>query len=319
MAGGGSSSGKVDYADYLKQFHQYALGWDKDLNNDDGAPTGGGILAAFEDAAAAPNPYEDAYAFDPTELLELAENGLASFQDEVQDFTPIELWQDLLPAIIQGVDDLITQDSQEVTDAVEAYSRRDATALMRSVGRFAAGMADVGAATSSAYVMGLALLENEHLQRVDKVNKDLTIMKHNDRTKLIAGELGSLMRYYAARLELLGSAAHLRGDLSRMSVVAQTERHETDLEYDAKDRMWEINLYKHIATLLASFSGGQAMTPQAEHSKSKSVLGGALAGGAIGASLISEKALEGGVWSTGVLGPIGAGLALGGLAGLLAS
>jgi hypothetical protein len=66
-------------------------------------------------------------------------------------------------------------DAEQVTAAVEAYRKRALKVHLRNVNRFAGGMADIGAVNSSAFIMGMALLESDHQDNVDEFQARLEL------------------------------------------------------------------------------------------------------------------------------------------------
>ncbi len=59
-------------------------------------------------------------------------------------------------------------ESAPVTNMIEQFRRRAESTHLKSLSRFTGGMADVNAVQSSAFLMGMALLESEHGERVEE-------------------------------------------------------------------------------------------------------------------------------------------------------
>ena len=66
-------------------------------------------------------------------------------------------------------------DSTQVAGAVEAYRKRLLRVHLRSVNRFAGGMADIGAVNSSAFIVGMALLESDQQDNVAEFQSRLEL------------------------------------------------------------------------------------------------------------------------------------------------
>jgi len=66
-----------------------------------------------------------------------------------------------------------------VKDMIAEYQRNAETAHLRSVSRYAGGMAEINAVQSSAYLIGMALMEAEHVQSVDQFSAQLSLQLYN--------------------------------------------------------------------------------------------------------------------------------------------
>lgn len=78
----------------------------------------------------------------------------------------------LFTAAVTKVADIM--DSAPITAMVAQFQQRAEASHLRIVSRYAGGMADINAVQGSAYLMGLALLESEHAQRVEEFVANLS-------------------------------------------------------------------------------------------------------------------------------------------------
>jgi len=70
--------------------------------------------------------------------------------------------------------------STTISNAITAYDTGQIPVHLRAIGRFAGGMADINAVQSSAFVIGLALLEQNHQNDVNKYAADLKLQIYTD-------------------------------------------------------------------------------------------------------------------------------------------
>jgi len=73
---------------------------------------------------------------------------------------------DAVAAAILAASEVV--ESAPVTNMIEQFRRRAETAHLKSVSRYTGGMADINAVQSSAFLFGLALMESEHVERVEE-------------------------------------------------------------------------------------------------------------------------------------------------------
>src|SRR5690606_3676713 len=116
-----------------------------------------------------PNPYTGLDAVDPgtsdpsdydlTAVLDRYNLYYTGILDEAPDGA-IADWLDYTDAAAAQADSLLPID-ESVEEAVKAFERQNFPALMRSVGRFAAGMADINATMNSSFIIGMAMLEQQ--------------------------------------------------------------------------------------------------------------------------------------------------------------
>ena len=191
-----------------------------------------------------------------------------------------------------------------VEDAVEAYEQQSLPAHMRAVNRFASGMATNHDVASSAFVIGMALLEYGYTQDVNQYRTQLKLEKDKERTQATIQGVAAMVTMLNNRLNNERALVVAQGDVSKVVIAAKTEQLTGDLDIDYKDLMWDFDVHKEAGAILGSIHG--APTVPRGTSPLKSALSGALSSG-------SSLAMMGGMMGGGS-GAM-AGLALGGLIG----
>jgi len=148
------------------------------------------------------NPFAAAVAYDPEEILEAVQARFDVFDAVVGGLDEEADWLSMYIKARNGVildrtsglrepDDLPIEDAVIVDDvdvdaAVSEFDRNSVPTLMRSVNRLAGSMVSINAVHSSAFILGLAKLEGEHVGRVEKYRADLEIQSKTNRQTLQA-------------------------------------------------------------------------------------------------------------------------------------
>lgn len=246
-----------------------------------------------------------------------------------------------------------------LADAVDTFERLARRKHNERIRRFASGMADVNSVMSSAFVMGMAMLERDFIAEImDYEAKELLLqfrqsyasfleyhirflsqnieayraeattaletfarlfesnlrthfMERQAQQQFVNEGISSMVRNMQAQIDRGQAVANLQTEVSRMSIVAKSEEQKNNLEIDAHEALWDLELWKYGANMLSAQHGGGGMGGDARKPNPiASALGGALSGAATGATIATAI-------STGAAaGPIGAGIgALIGIAG----
>jgi len=120
-----------------------------------------------------------------------------------------------------------------VTNAVDAYEANSDGRALRNIGRFASGMADIGAANSSAYIQGNAFMESEIVKDVNKFEADLKIEIFKTVLQLQMTNQTQLMSIEAQvyRDNLNGRIQHFLGTFDQFVKTYLTHFTETMKQY----------------------------------------------------------------------------------------
>lgn len=336
--GGGGASGKVDFPTYMKLFHEEFLS----NGGTPVCPTGYAMDELLAAALQANSPFYGQNAYDPDgdntsiqsrATLYATEVDARDAQSDWGDFvdnsvtkaatalpaTGVDLTDVLAPDAITNIGNQLANIADLgaiVQNASAAFEIRTVGRYRRSVAQFAAGMADINAVMSSAYIWGLAMLEMDRQQEIDNYE---TQLENSARLNLIQAGVQAQLSAAAERLArrdnfvatgsqiqasqdlaYLGErarSADLQYRISMAKVASKVEQAARDVELEFLDATYDFTLFQFGGNFLASISGAP-LIPK-EPSKFQSVVGGALGGAAFGAQF----------------GPIGAGV--GAIAGTL--
>lgn len=123
----------------------------------------------------------------------------------------------------------------------------------------------------------------------------------------VMSAVNEMAKMHLYSVEMKRALAALTVEQKRIAIVAYKEQADVDREIDVEDALWDLKVFAHGATLMASSSGGSP--GQVANIPKPSVLGGMLSGAAAGAMIGSEFGMTG--WGAA------AGAALGGVGALL--
>lgn len=234
--GGGGGSGEVDYPSYMKNAHAQLLYGAGESSSGDMD-----IVTPVDDAindAISGNPFIDLAPYNPSpHVVEMA--------NAIDDFD-------------------VFVNSMESTNEVE-----------NNLAKFDAGMRDINAVNSSAFVIGRQIIAS-------------TIM--------------------VQKLQAKQELARMSIEARRIMIVANREFIDQDNEYQVKFAKWDLEMLQHGANVLAGISGASTVSSGSEPSKAQSAIGGAMSGAAAGAMMGSSVPGIGtaaGAVAGGVLGAAG--------------
>lgn len=307
--GGGGTSGAVEHPSYIESTYQLLVSGevadpsaaDYYATSDSSGDVGINLLNALAIVTTSTNPYASAAAFSPDPFIALDQGQLQQAEDALIDSTPtidIDRWEALHDAAKDKADALFVGDN--IDESVDIYADRTVDEFNANVNRFSSGMVEANAVHSSAFIIGMSLLES---QRIRDINAHRTVLiMENEKAKTeymkkAIGDMVSLMNMHMGnRLELV----RWQTEIGRLGSIAKSEQFMKDIEYDREDALWDITAIGKAANVMAAPGGGTALPEKP--SDAASAMSGALAGAATGAA---------------IGGPVGAGIGavLGGIGG----
>ena len=272
-SGGGSTSGSVDYPDYMKSYHEDFLEVAWTVVQEDqqiGSPYG-----SF--STSSPNV---TFGFggwwqSPTASLQQFNNySIGSNVCEMADKTCLEVIE------LTGLPDRISDYTQDMSDALSERLTQEV------LPRFEAGMRDIGAVCSSAFAIGQAVMENTNTRQVAKTDS-LARLQHLNFYMQSWKDLTMQQRQLAAQLTTAESERHrlitvVSLEIARLYTAARYDVDIINSEMAAKDRRWDMENLQYAANVLAGIAGA-AVTKGSEVKQSS--LGGAISNMAMGAAM----------------------------------
>jgi len=350
--GGGSSGGTVDYADWIKVLWQ-------EVAYQQGTPNinvGASLIEVLNSMMGLyGNPYYDPstgteQAYDPSLRVLGMDSKVSDYISRITSDATFETTKfgsliskaiteaanaypnniDLASSIALAISSAMQEATDLVADVnidnmVTEYENESKPQHLRNVSRFAAGMADINAVQSSAFVIGMALMENQFSKEVSRFRAQIkaelfskTVMKAADATAsayinryatrdgFIAQAVNMMHAIFAMYLNAHDEAMKVGVETERMSLVAEKEQKDRQLEIDVAFARWDADTLQFAGNFIAALSGGVMAPIGQKPSTAQSALGGALSGAAAGAA-------------TGNPILAGVGAVLGGIGGALSS
>jgi len=268
--GGGSSSGAVSHSAYLETIHS-------DWLDNTGVDTITESITDVMNSALGNSPWTGLTAYDPdTDLTEL--------------IAAPNVLQTLVTLLSTGttLDTLVSNvlDTDRIDDAVDAFEADlDARLLAEVLPRFNAGMLNINAVQSSAFVIGRANIEEGQLRQVAKYSADLRMKAFSD----------DALRLIALKLEYQKSVSQMIAEAYRVKIVAKKEETEVNAKFDEADAQWDLEVFQYGGNLLGSIGGGVLNPNSKGPSTMQSAIGGAMSGAVAGAMIAgaSQGAIAG--------------------------
>ena len=323
----GGSSGEISYPTYMEDTHKQ---WMRGTPIPDPSATGIALsIAQLVNIAHtdAGNPYFGETAYDPNAVIALVNGSpLDKINDQFDamstivaalntagyfsDFPDIDILDDLsteLGNVVTAIDTVLA--SSTITDLVTAFEDNKKPRFLRDMSTWTAGMADINAVNTSSFVIGMGLRQDEFGRSVDAFEADLKSKLYNT---VMSESLSQYMKASVLQLvakndltvngpAIYGQLAQVKTEVEKLIMVATNDKVQRQVQLDVEEAQWDFETYMYACNVMGSIAGAaagrkSAITPE------QSMIGGALAGGAIGAKY-------GGVW--GALGGAALGTILG--------
>lgn len=263
--GGGDSQSTVRYAPYLESAHSRILdhgGSDEpvisfiDAFN---ATVGASPYGAYEQINVDEGYFGSGYEISsfPT-LWDMFGKFMAGLDVHV-------LWGQVYEDVVQGpeIENVVSAQSALLQDEID-------TTVMP---KFVAGMRDINSVQATTFVIGKAMIQDAHVKSINSFAAKLRLhaidisnaqwTKHLDWNQSVIGTFSEMFKlYYASKM-----------DMDR-----------NNLEYQAKNSMWDINLFESARGIIGAMTGAAATASKNEPSQTRKAIGGAMAGAAAGAA-----------------------------------
>lgn len=269
--GGGGSSGKVSYPDFIEDHlaNYLELIQPRDIVGDDYS----GFLLDARNA----NPYTTMTSYDPSTRIANME-AIVDDLDTLGTNAPTTLWETYEQSASVRFD---TDYGQTALDAV-VDSMEDGMEVshLRAMGRFAAQMSEINAVMSSAFLVGMAQMEQEFQRGLTKARVELRLGQEQRRVAYVLQAISHMAGLYQMGYQNRAQGYTSAIEVQRLALIAEKEEKDMDNEFDVADALWDLDIFKYGANLMAAPAGGTAVGR--EPSKAQTALGGAATGAALG-------------------------------------
>lgn len=251
-------------------------------------------------------PYDGFTLFDPTSTITDMHTRQSEYKTLVDTtFDPETLWDAYYTKVQSKLADWAG--NANISAAVTAFEQRQLSTHMRAVSRFAAGMADINAVNSSAFINGIALLEQDFERQVAGFGAGLGVQAEHNREMLVLNGISAMMQAFGHKASLVGQSVQTNTDIQRLEIISQTDYKDRQLQNDVRSATWDLDVLMMGANILAPLGGGTGPTVAGyESSKAANAISGALGGAA------AIAAIPGAGWAGAIVGGL-----IGGIGGLL--
>lgn len=352
--GGGGNSGRVSYPSYMETFHGQLL-------DDATADALEESIVDLVNTAVGTSPYSGITAYDPDLALNAMDTAVTDFDLVVDRLEHVDDWEEAATAVDVLVDSTLivapTMNAaadiasafidpepaaeDEIVEAVGAH-RAIADAQVKSdvLPRFKAGLRDINAVMTSAFILGTSNIEAAVDRDVNKFQGDLRVAAFVNKDNILAESIklenalmgqahiegdksasylegqrrimvtqstDKVLTMLATRVEYEKNVTHYLLESKRLRIVAKGEEQDSQLEIDDADGKWDLDAFSYTGNMLASIGGAAGRGGAAP--KKQSAMGGALSGAATGAMIGAQSANPYGIAIGAVIGGIGGLLA----------
>jgi len=368
---GGGGAGAVDFPTHMKNIHKE---W---FDYSGSAPVMTTTLHDAMETALANNPIESLSYSDPTSDITEIENEYNSLNTKVDGLDSTTDFNTAVDSAVSKVDEagvlnqidmatlisnaqtqtgnnlqkavekaLSMVDDVVVTKAIRAFARQREKERERMKTRYKANMSNIGAERSSAYGIGLALLEMDFEREIGEyqtkfsnklykrgiefyakalameIDAHLKVrsLEKQDRDRMLMQGFQIMLQYKQFVVEMKKILTTALTELKRISFVMDQEYTSKTMELNWKHATWEMGVYEKGTAVLGGMGGGTALPDSP--SPAASAVGGAMTGVGTAAAASSALASAGSGAAAGAVGgPVGlaAGAVIGGLAGYLST
>lgn len=196
-----------------------------------------------------------------------------------------DLWGQVYDDVIQGpeIENVITAHSEMLQNDID-------TKIMPN---FLAGMRDINSVQATSFVIGKAIIQDAHVRELNKFGAQVRMHA-----------LDSSVSMWASHLEWNKTVIATYSEMFKLYYTSHLDIDRVNLEYLAKDDMWNLNLFESARAMIGAMHGAAAAAGRNEPSTTQKAIGGAMTGAAGGAMLAQAMSwsVPGGALIGGLLG-----------------
>jgi hypothetical protein len=263
-SGGGSSSGAVSHSAYLEAIHGNWL-------NHTATDTIGKSITEVMDSALGNSPWTGALAYDPDADIAAYEAVLAAFSLVLSGLSDTVDW-----ATMYAQADLTLAGVAEaaiIADAAAFGAILDSDLNTKILPRFRRGMQDINAVVSSAYVLGLSVIEGF---RDREIAKHTSVLRLDVNARKISAT-DQMVQMMGRRITWNEDYVKTFIEATRIKIVAKKEETDRNAIIEDADAKWDLGVFQHGANLLAAIGGGTAVPYLPGTNSTATAIGGTLA------------------------------------------
>jgi hypothetical protein len=264
--GGGSSPGmstgdEAKYPTYQMLAHQSILNghlFDNttEVNYDTSMTVHKAVKEVYNDS-----PYTDFEPYDPDDDFAEMETRLDEYLALVDTSDNEVDFDGAIAAAIAAYDTDIAPTNQ-VDDLINAAEARANTTASRSISRMATGLRDIRGVMTTAFSMGIALIEAEKNLGLQEEDAKLRAYELRQRTDSIVRLANMHLDKKPLTLEYKRMGLAALGDILARKMTIKQDNVEFGVEMKVKDRLWKMELLQQYMNALAAPTG--AVIPRSQ-------------------------------------------------------
>ena len=269
----------IEYPSYMQIQHEFWL---------DGGGTGAddtkGLTLAIKNAITT-NPFTGLTGYNPTTDIASMASAIVTFAATVSSMNAHTDFDTYHDAAVAQIDAKIAPDSYILARVQAHASALDSEINAKIIPRFNAGMRDINAVQTSAFVIGRSIIEVDRNEKVDKFMADLRFQADAKRGDLIQAATNEMVRMYLQKLELGRVVGAMTIEQLRLAIAAQSD-YKTEIKALAADLgRWPLEVYKYGANMLAAIGGGTTSSVPMDGNKTARIVGAGLSAAIVAASI----------------------------------
>ena len=179
-----------------------------------------------------------------------------------------------------------------IAGMVTAYEDRIKKQYLRSISRLASSLSDINAVNSSAFVFGMASINQELINDINNYDKSLDVetykqyvglymqtltstfsghlqshnnfnlSRNNAKDSMVLNGTNTMMLAGMNKVQYKGMLAELQSTTNGMWQQARVAEHTNQVAYDVHDAFFDYEVYAHGYNLLTAASGAQLLPPK---------------------------------------------------------
>lgn len=290
--GGGGSSGALDYPDYQEDIH---VNWLTGGTTGTPAPAIDTDLEAVMNIAigSTGNPYDGETPHNPVAELVTNQDRFNTADSVMLSLDPEGDWRRFADVAANKLDEIFTLED-EITNEVENFEKNVSRRRIREISRWAGGMADINAAEGSQFVIGMALRQGEISSEINQFETRLRFETKRAKMLAVLQATNDMIRIMLFKVDAGRGMTQLQSEINRINIISQKERDREQVEIDALQATWDLEIFQYGFNVLGALQGGGAPGLKGL-SKGESALAGAASGASIGAQFGPQGAIAGGL------------------------
>jgi len=278
--GGGGSSGKIDFPEYMKTWHGEFLG------------TGSAsidLTGAMNSAMTGASPYASYVGINANTMLLGSGKLITDFSSpfsylktysEIDFETAIQAYRS---SNVNGLSTFITEISGKIDTLMTAESALlEADINQIILPKYKAGMRNANAVMSSAFAIGEAIIRSQKLKDTTKADAALRYDAFKLNAELVLKNEMITMDYVTKRILSKRDIAITAMDFAKLYSAIKNELDDASVEMSAKDALWDLKVFQYGGNFLGSIAGSAVSTDKGDGGKLRSAVSGAIGGASMG-------------------------------------